>query len=399
MKLIEFKEYNNINENKALNKKKIAITIIIAIIVILITIFLLLYIYNKNFRNWADMHVLMKNVTEGTLSSIDIDVGKSSSIYAYDKYVAILDEAKIRIYNSSAKEVNSIDMSVNNPILKSNGKYLVIGEKGKQKIHLVSGTKSVWDADVEGSITRAAVNENGYVSVVCSGNTYKSIITVFNQSGEKLFKTYIPNNTVIDSAISSDNKYLSFAEIDTTKTMIQSIVKTMSIKDASSSSENSIVNTYELPTNSLVVNIKYQGSKNLICMCDNGIQLLSDGNIQELISLSGQDKKYTFAGIDLSNTVYEIEEYSDGISNQNSNITLMNTGTKKYNSYTIEGIAKETSCSDNNIAINLGTEIYFINSRGWLIKKYMANQEIRDVIVSDKIAAIIFRDKVEILIL
>lgn len=399
MKLIEFKEYNNINENKALNKKKIAITIIIAIIVILITIFLLLYIYNKNFRNWADMHVLMKNVTEGTLSSIDIDVGKSSSIYAYDKYVAILDEAKIRIYNSSAKEVNSIDMSVNNPILKSNGKYLVIGEKGKQKIHLVSGIKSVWDADVEGSITRAAVNENGYVSVVCSGNTYKSIITVFNQSGEKLFKTYIPNNTVIDSAISSDNKYLSFAEIDTTKTMIQSIVKTMSIKDASNSSENSIVNTYELPTNSLVVNVKYQGSKNLICMCDNGIQLLSDGNIQELISLSGQDKKYTFAGIDLSNTVYEIEEYSDGISNQNSNITLMNTGTKKYNSYTIEGIAKETSCSDNNIAINLGTEIYFINSRGWLIKKYMANQEIRDVIVSDKIAAIIFRDKVEILIL
>lgn len=399
MKLIEFKEYNNINENKALNKKKIAITIIVAIIIIIITMFILLYIYNKNFRNWADMHVLMKNVTEGTLSSIDIDIGKSSSIYAYDKYVAILDEAKIRIYNSSAKEVNSIDMSVNNPILKSNGKYLVIGEKGKQKIHLVSGTKSVWDADVEGSITRAAVNENGYVSVVCSGNTYKSIITVFNQSGEKLFKTYIPNNTVIDSAISSDNKYLSFAEIDTTKTMIQSIVKTMSIKDASNSSENSIVNTYELPTNSLVVNIKYQGSKNLICMCDNGIQLLSDGNIQELISLSDQDKKYTFAGIDLSNTVYEIEEYSDGISNQNSNITLMNTGTKKYNSYTIEGIAKETSCSDNNIAINLGTEIYFINSRGWLIKKYMANQEIRDVIVSDKIAAIIFRDKVEILIL
>ena len=201
MKLIEFKEYNNINENKALNKKKIAITIILAIIIIIITMFILLYIYNKNFRNWADMHVLMKNVTEGTLSSIDIDVGKSSSIYAYDKYVAILDEAKIRIYNSSAKEVNSIDMSVNNPILKSNGKYLVIGEKGKQKIHLVSGTKSVWDADVEGSITRAAVNENGYVSVVCSGNTYKSIITVFNQSGEKLFKTYIPNNTVIDSAV------------------------------------------------------------------------------------------------------------------------------------------------------------------------------------------------------
>ena len=55
--------------------------------------------------------------------------------------------------------------------------------------------------------------------------------------------------------------------------------------------------------------------------------------------------------------------------------------------------------SDDNIAINLGTEVYFINSKGWLIKQYIANQEVKKVIVSDRLAAIIFKDKIEILIL
>ena len=58
-----------------------------------------------------------------------------------------------------------------------------------------------------------------------------------------------------------------------------------------------------------------------------------------------------------------------------------------------------TSSAGDNIAINLGTDIYFINTKGWLKKKYSANEEIRNIIVSDRIAAIVFRDKIEILVL
>lgn len=399
MKLIEFKEYNNNNNFQSINKKKIAATITIATILVIILIFILLYFFNKNFRDWADMHILMKTITEGKLSSIEIDSSEKLSIYAYDKYIAVINVDKLEIYNSSAKKISSIDVNIDNPTFESKGRYMVIGDKGKRRVYLVSGTKVIWNSKVDGSISRVSVNENGYVSVISTSGTYKSIIAVFNPSGEQLFKTFIPTNTVVDSTISSDNKYLSFAEIDTTKTVIQSIVKTQSIKDAMESSNNSIINTYEMPANSLVVNLRYQGSKNLLCMCDDGIQLLTDGNMQQFADFSEEGKLYSFAGIGLSNTIYKVDESSDGISNQKSELILVNTGTKKNNTYTIEGIAKDTAASDDNIAINLGSEIYFVSSRGWLIKKYIANQEIKDVVVSDRIAAIIFRDKVEILIL
>ena len=398
MKLIEFKEYNN-NNFQSINKKKIAVTVTIATILLIILVFILFYFFNKNFRNWADMHILMKTITEGKLSSIEIDSSEKLSIYAYDKYIAVINVDKLEIYNSSAKKISSIDVNIDNPTFESKGRYMVIGDKGKKRVYLVSGTKVIWNSEVDGSISRVSVNENGYVSVISASGTYKSIIAVFNPSGEQLFKTFIPTNTVIDSTISSDNKYLSFAEIDTTQTAIQSIVKTQSIKDAMEASNNSIIHTYEMPANSLIVSLKYQGSKNLLCMCDDGIQLLADGNMQQVANFSEEGKLYSFAGIGLSNTIHKVDESSDGITNQKSELILVKTGTKKQNTYTIEGIAKDTAASDDNIAINLGSEIYFVSSRGWLIKKYVANQEIRDVIVSDRIAAIIFRDKIEILIL
>lgn len=399
MKLIEFKEFNRENFVQAINKRKIAITILGTIIALTILVFILLYVFNPNFRKWADTHILMKVVHEGSLSSIDIDESENISVYAYDKYIAIINGNKMEIFNSSAKNVASHEVNVISPIFGANGKYMVVGDKGRQKIYLVSGTRILWSTDIDGSVSRVSVNENGYVSVVCMGSTYKSVVCVYDADGSQLFKTYIPNNTVIDSTISSDNKLLSYAEIDTSKTSIQSTIKTISIKDATSSSNDAFVNTYDIPKNILVINLKYQGNKNLMCMCDNGIYLLSDGKMNQLTNFDEENKQYSFAGINLSNTIFEIEESVDGINNQKSIVHIKNSGSGKNREYTIDGIAKETASADDNIAINLGNEIYFINSRGWLIKQYIANQEVKKVIVSDRLAAIIFKDKIEILIL
>ena len=399
MKLIEFKEYNNLDSEKSLNKKKIIGFMITAVIIVLAITFSVVYACNKTFRNWADIHILMKSISEGSLSSIDIDVDEDVSVYAYDRYIAVLKDNKLNIYNSSGKSTASLDINISTPVFTANGKYLAVAEKGKQKIYLISGTKTKWSNDIEGTISKFSVNENGYVSVICSGTTYKSVIIVFDQNGNQLIKSYIPSNSVIDSAVSSDNKYLSFAEIDTSGTLIKSTVKTIAVNDYNNSSEITPIYTYEMDTNLLITNLRYHGSKNLICMCNAGIYLLSDGNTQMLMNFEEENKNYTFAGIDLINNIYEIEEVSDGIANQSSQIKIINTGTKKVNNYSINSIAKSTSSAGDNIAINLGTDIYFINTKGWLKKKYSANEEIRNIIVSDRIAAIVFRDKIEILVL
>ena len=60
----------------------------------------------------------------------------------------------------------------------------------------------------------------------------------------------------------------------------------------------------------------------------------------------------------------------------------------------MEYAVKDIYASDNIIAINIGTEIFFVDTNGWLKKKYTANQEITNVKLSDSLAAIIYKDKV-----
>ena len=91
---------------KNIDAKKILIKGIIVFIVILIIILAILYGVNQQFRGFMDKYVLMKNVQEDNVTSILIDESQTNSVYAYDKYIAILNQNKLIGYGSSGKNMN-----------------------------------------------------------------------------------------------------------------------------------------------------------------------------------------------------------------------------------------------------------------------------------------------------
>ena len=217
------------NQEKArqLNTKKLILTIIIGIIAIIIITLICIYMGNRNFRDFIDKYVLMKNVTENNLNSITLDEPENIQVYAYDKYISIFSQNKLVGYNASGKKEYELSVEMSDPIIDTNNRFLLIAEKGKQKIYLISGNSIVWQKDLDGNISRINVNKNGYVSVILTGTTYKSIIQIFDNQGNEIFTTYLSSSIAMDSDISADNKYLSFAEISTDGTIVQSRIKTI----------------------------------------------------------------------------------------------------------------------------------------------------------------------------
>ena len=65
--------------------------------------------------------------------------------------------------------------------------------------------------------------------------------------------------------------------------------------------------------------------------------------------------------------------------------------------YNLDREPKSVEVFGNIIAINFGTEIIFINNSGWLIKNYTSSQEIQSIVLSNDLAGIVFKDKIEIL--
>ena len=175
--------------------------------------------------------------------------------------------------------------------------------------------------------------------------------------------------------------------------MIQSNIK---VEDAKNKNEDTIKKEYNGENNELITNIKYQEKNKLLCMYTDKItEIKSDETVETLQEF--KDKKISFASIELSNSSVTIEEKSSGLFTADSVINIMNSDNKSTALYTAEAVTKEIYTSGNIIALNLGSEVEFVNTSGWLVKKYIADQEITSIVVSNSIAGIVYRDKIEII--
>ena len=388
-------DFWNENLNKMKINKKIVIIILTLIIIVATITAILLYFLNINFRNWVDINILQKEIAHDEVSVIDYNSDANVEICAYDNYIGILSKNKFDIYNNSGKQVSSLDIPINNVIFSDSNRFLGIAQNNGQNIYLVQGQNLSWENKVEGSISKISVNKNGYMAVVIADTSYKTIVSLYSPNGKELFKIYLSSTRVADVSISNDNKYLALAEIDTASSVVKSKIKIISIENAQTDTENSVIHVHNADANKLLINIKYQDRNKLLCMYDDSIDILQEQNNTQLLDYT--NRKISFATVELNNGVAIVEEKSSGLFVADSEIAFINVDTKKETVYTANDVTKEIYSCDDIVAINLGEEIHFVNKGGWLVKKYRAGQEISKVVMSGSLAGILYRDKIEII--
>lgn len=384
-----------IKKEKRVNKKKLALAIFIILLIISAVVIFIIYCKNENFRKWTDKNILQKEIKQGNTVSIEFDGENNSNVYAFDKYIVTLENKVLKIYNNLGTEEASITTEISEPIFDTAGKYLVVGEKNGESIYLLSGKQLLWNTTVEGKISQIEINENGYVGIVISDISYKNIISIYNLEGRSLLKTYVASNNVVDISISKNNQYLAIAELDISGVLMQSSIKIIDIEKAKTDPNNSIVGTFPAQVGKLIINIEYQNKERLLCVYNDSINIIEENNNRKILEL--ESNKITFASIELKNNMVIIEERETGEYESNSYVNITNITTNKVKSYETEEIAKEVYTFENVIALNFGTELHIINTNGWLMKKYISTQEINKVVISNKIAGVIYRDKIEII--
>lgn len=387
-------DFWNKEKIKKINKKKVIIIALIAIISICIITLCIIYNTSADFREWVDVNILNKEISQDSVATIDIE-SENSKICAFNKNIGVLNKNKFTIYNSAGSKESTLDVEITNPIFCTSNRYLAIAEKGGQKIYVIEDKKIAWEAQVEGEISQLHINKNGYIAAIISGTSYKTVINLFDNNGKSLFKKYLSSTRLADISISNDNRFLALAEVDTSGTIIQSNIKIISVEKAQSDPENSMVKTYQGAENELIINVKYQNNNRLVCMYDNSIHIIENDADEVLVKYD--DQKITATSIELNNNVVNVKEQSSGLFTADSIVTITNTENGNPKTYTADEVTKEIYTFENIIALNLGSEIEFLNTDGWLVKRFISKQEITNVVISNSIAGIVYRDKIEII--
>lgn len=381
------------NKNSKTDKSVVKIAIIVTLITAAILL-LALYITNSEFRLGVDKYILRKELYEDTLPSIEINSDNNPSIHAYSNYITVLSKNKLNIYNSSGKSVSSIDVIISSPLYSSNNRFLALAEKGGQKFYLISDTELAYQQDIEGQISRISVNKNGYVSVIVKNTTSKSIILVYNSEGKLLFKNFLAFTSGVCADISTDNKYLAFGEIDYSGTSIKSTVKIVDIATAQTNGKEAIIYKYEAEPGQILISLKYHEKDNLICMFNGYIQKVTSTSNERLMDL---ENTFIYSDIDLKNEIINIKKQSSGLFSFEYELNSKNTSNGKESLFILDGVPKNVILCEDTIGINLGSEVEIVSTSGWLIKNYTSNQEVKNIVLANGIAGIIYKDKIEII--
>ena len=381
--------------NEKREKKSPVKACMIFLIVVFAVFTIARYIIDEDFRNKIDIHVLKKELVEESLNIIEINSDVNPYVFAYDKYINVLSKNTLVEYAADGSVAGKIDVNISVPLMDVNEKYFVLAEEKGKRIYLVSGSNIVWQNTLDGSISKVSVNDNGYVSVVLTDTTYKSVIVVFSPEGSELFRTYISNSYAICIDISYNNEYLAVGEVDYSGTVIKSYVKIISVSLAQTDPENYILNTYESESGEIITNIQYNQKNEAICMFNTYIQKVTNEKDEKIYDIKNQD---LFVDINLKDNVAIIDKQSSGLFSYEYELMIKSTENKTDNLYILDSdVPKTMSIRGNLIGLNFGNEIRIVNEKGWLIKKYTSSKEIKNLVLGNSIAGVIYKNKIEII--
>lgn len=383
-------------ENKIIfSKFKILKLIVFLVIVISFSIFFANYIIDNEFRGQINAKIFNQDVYEGSLSTIEIDSENNPHIYAYDKYITILNKNTLTFYDEYAEEAFSLNINIINPIEESRDNYMAIAEKDGNKLYLINNTEIKWENTVDGNIYRVSVNEKGYVTVLMKNSLYKSIIAVYDLEGNELFKTFLRTSYALCAEVSDDNSYFAIGLVDYSGVVLKSMVKLISMQKVNEDSKDATLNQYGAESNVILNNIKFNSKNELICMFDSYIEKITPDSEEKIYDISYD---YMLVDITLKDNIVIIKKENSGLFSYDYQVDLINTvGKSDSLNFLGNDMPRKLFSNDNIFCVMLNNEIKIINSNGWLLKKYEIKNDIQEIILSDFLIGIIYNNKIEII--
>lgn len=387
MKKYSLERFKEIKKNKRMFK--FAVIIIVATIILIIVS---LYLAHIGFRSFVDTYIFKKEISEENANSVIIDTENLSLIHAFNKNLVVYTEGKVIFYNTEAKKEGNVEITLSKPIADSDGKYLILGDYGSQKMCLIKDTSLLWQKDIEGKISKICVNQNGFVAVCVTGTTYESIVMLLDPNGELIFSKYT-SDYVIGIDISDDDKYVAIAQINNTSILPENKIQLISVEKAVKDAENATINTYITENGEVLSGMTFQKKDNLICEFDNYVMKINTKNIEKIYEISDLT---AYVDINLDKGFVRVDKEKSSVFKSDYRLKIKNiSGSEK--TYIIEGSIKSLKSKDNKIAVNLGLGALFVKDNGWLSKRYVSSQEIKDVYVSKQIGLIVYKDKIAII--
>ena len=147
--------------------------------------------------------------------SFEFDKNENVSFAAYGDYIVKCSSSGVWFLDRTGEVVRAENIAFNNPVIKKNGKLLLIADLGSAEICVLDDKGIRFRQKLDEPVLNADISVDGYVTAVTSAKRDNNIIRVIEPHGIELFRIVIANDFAVSASISPSGEALAVSGIRT----------------------------------------------------------------------------------------------------------------------------------------------------------------------------------------
>lgn len=361
------------------NKSSLIVAVLLLAVIVVTAFIVYLKSQNIDLGNFSVKDFFTQGLSsssskgnEPALSEFKCDGSEEAVFTALKGYVIRCDRNSISGLNRNGGVEWQVSVSMSNPIVKTAGPYLLVGDKGGRDIYVIKNKTVKWDKKLDSNIINLSINEDGYVAVVVEKERYEGIVCVYDSDGDKIFDHGEPDIYLLDAKVSPSDKHVLLSEVDASGTSTNSCLKiinfTGTIEAIFKGTDEIIASTWFMKNDSVLA-VSDKEAKYFDKELESQWQQAQNGNILTSNAAAGK-----YAVLAYSNIT------QNGLFRGNTTtIKIIGTDGELNGEYEAKGKVKNIDVIGSDIALNTENTVYFINTNGKLIGKYTDKADILEV--------------------
>lgn len=332
----------------------------------------------------------IKRNTKYQLSTaeFDYDANLNVDFGTHKGYIVKCSRDNLIYLDSNANEQWTYPLSLNNPVLKTSGSYLLVADYGAKSILTFSGKEMRWEKELDNNITNADINSKGYVTVVHGEERSRGAVSVYNRQGMNCFTIGKAENFILSSKVSSKAKSAIINSVDTSGISVNTLLEFTDLN-------GKMLDNKIIKENTVFPSIWFMENDSLLVVGDSMFMIL-DKDFNEKLHQSVKGKIFSSC---ISDGKYAVvaanpEETTGIFESGSSGIWVYDTEGQKISEYNLKGEVRNINSYDDIIAVNSGNKLRFIDLGGELLAEYSSSEDIKEVFfISRREVLAICKDK------
>lgn len=339
---------SNERENQRIERKKIKeikakriVWIILGIIILLLIVLKVCEIDFADIKNKIDTTSLSSSVSDNKFP-YTVNIRKDSNLSLVNgKFYVLGDSDVVSIEPSTAKETYSFDHGYASPVLKSNGNYTCLFDRGGTRVRLDSTSKNLYEKTLDRNIITADVAKNGTIVYSSFCDDSKSKIVVINKNENKKLEYDVNDGYVTSLTINSNASKIAYVSVNSKNAFLSGVVHILNV-----SNEEEIFSFEFKKAN--VLDLHFTDSDNLYVVGDTFLSLVKSSKKNEYIFKQGSISAINYCYTSSNELVINYGDYSNS---SKSKLDYIKSNGKIKTSIPLNENSKFISSTSNEITV------------------------------------------------